>query len=70
MSPRPAAPGVIPPSPRTLPVYKSARDLAAYLCKFKTDHGITDTEMLMVLTEIQTQLIRHLVLGDRHPAEL
>lgn len=63
-------PGMAHHSPRELPVYKSVRDLSAHLRKFQQDHGLTDTEMLMVLMDLETRFIRHLVLGDPHPAEL
>jgi len=68
-SPFPSPPGQPPLSPRALPVYKAARDLSAYLWQFKTDRGLTDTETLMVLMDVETRLIRHLVLGDPYPVD-
>lgn len=55
---------------RTVPVYKAARELAAYLWKFQQENELTDTETLMVLMDVETRLIKHLVLGDPHPGEL
>jgi hypothetical protein len=53
--------------PRTMPVQRAHSELAGHLCDFQDRHDLTDTEMAMMLADLQHRYLTLLLRAERHP---
>ena len=56
--------------PRTLDVQGASSRIRSILIDLQERHGLTDAEMLGVLTEAQQSTIKYVLRAERHPGNL
>jgi hypothetical protein len=55
--------------PRTLPVQHASLSIRDHLCRLQEEYGLTDVEMIRVLTEHQMTVTKWMLREERHPGQ-